>query len=206
MKLLLLLLLLFFASADGRANVDDNFHGIDFKNHVYPYRFSWGKHKQINVRLTNGRYEYDFRDERGWFDFSHVYTADVAGDRRPEAIIMLWHVACGVSCDGGSALFYIYSFDNHRLTPVWQHETGSLADGCGLKSFTANHRTLTLELFGRCSQGKRINSSTGKSRIKDLTSVTLKTNGSRFVVRKRQFFSVPERSVQNYEPEIHISK
>src|SRR5436190_11091994 len=138
MKLLLLpLVIVFFASAAATANTDDNFHGIDFNNHSYPYRFSWGEQKRINVRLTNGKYEYDFRDERGWFDLSHVYVTDLIGDSRPEVIVMLWHVACGVSCDGGSALFYMYSFDNHHLTPVWQYETGDLAYGCGLKSFTA---------------------------------------------------------------------
>ena len=208
MKLLVLPLILFFASSIHLsvtpANIADDFHGIDFKNRSYPYRFSWGK--RINVPLKNGRYEYDFRIERGWFDMSNVYVTDLTNDGRPEAIVMLSHVACGVSCDGGSALFYIYSFDNHRLNLLWQYETGDLAYGCGLKSFTAKRGTITLELFGRCSQRNRTVSSTGKFHIKDLTRVTFKSNGSRFVVRKQQFVSVPERSVLNYEPEINVSK
>src|SRR5215471_18639873 len=113
------------------------------------------------------------------------------------------HVA--VSCDGGSALFYIYSFDKHRLRPLWQYETGDLAYGCGLKSFAAKRGTLTLELFGRCSQGNRTSSSTGKSQIKDLTRLTFKSNGTQFVVHERRFFSVPERSVLNYEPQINVA-
>jgi hypothetical protein len=197
----LLPIFLFFSVA---AYATDNFHGIDFKNRSYPYRFSWGK--RINVPLKNGRYEYDFRTERGWFELSNVYVINLTNDGRPEAIVMLSHVACGVSCDGGSALFYIYSFDSHRLRPLWQFETGDLAYGCGLKSFTAKRSTLTVELFGRCSQRNRTESSTGKFQIKDLTRVTLKTNGSRFVVRKRQFVSVPERSVLNYEPQINVAK
>src|SRR5437660_6577429 len=88
------------------ANVAGDFHGIDFKNRSYPYRFSWGK--RVHIPLKNGRYEYDFRIERGWFDVSHVYVTDLTNDGHSEAIIMIWHVACGVSCDGGSALFYIY--------------------------------------------------------------------------------------------------
>ena len=146
----LVLLLLFLCSAPvhslgSRPTVADDFHGIDFKNRSYPYRFSWGK--RINVHLKNGKYEYDFPDERGWFDVSHIYVTDVTNDGRRDAIVMLWHVACGVSCDGGSALFYIYSFDNHRLKPLWQYETGDLAYGCGLKSFAANRGTLTLAII-----------------------------------------------------------
>jgi hypothetical protein len=208
MKLLMLpLLFLFFATVHPlapHANVADDFHGIDFKNRSYPYRFSWGK--RVHVPLKNGRYEYDVRIERGWFDLSHVYITDLTNDKRPEVIVMIGHVACGVSCDGGSALFYIYSFDNHRLKPLWQYETGDLAYGCGLKSFAANRGTLTLELFGRCSQRNQTASSTGKFQVKDLTRLTFKSNGTRFVVRKRQFFSVPERSVLNYEPQINVAQ
>jgi hypothetical protein len=200
----LLPLAVFFVSAAAPANVDDNFHGIDFKNRSYPYRLSWGK--QVNVSLKNGHYEYDIRTERGWFDLSHVVATDLTNDSRPEVIVMLSHVTCGVSCDGGSALFYIYSFEDHRLKPIWQYETGDLAYGCGLKSFAAKRGTLTLELFGRCSQRNRTASSTGKFQIKDLTRVTLKSNGSRFIVRKRQFVSVPEHSVLNYKPQIHVSQ
>src|SRR5260370_13022465 len=138
MKLYVLpLLVLFFPAVHPivpPANVADDFHGIDVKNRSYPYRFSWGKHKRINVRLESGKYEYDFRDERGWFDLSHVYITNLTNDKRPEAIVMLWHAACGVSCDGGSALFYIYSFDNPRFKPLWQYETGDHAYWCGLKS------------------------------------------------------------------------
>lgn len=208
MKLIVLSLLLLFSGAvhslSPPANVADDFHGIDFTNRSYPYRFSWGK--RVHVPLKHGRYEYDFRFEGGWFDLSHVYLADLTNDKRPEAIVMIWHVSCGVSCDGGAALFYIYSFDNHRLKPLWQYETGDLAYGCGLKSFAAKRGTLTLELFGRCSQRNRTASATGKFRIKDLTRLTLKSNGTRFVVRRRQFFSVPERSVLNYQPRINVSQ
>src|SRR4051812_45853720 len=131
MKLLLSLLFLFSAPIYtlASANVADDFHGIDFKNRAYPYRFSWGKQKRVNVSLKNGKFEYDFGDERGWFDLSDIYISDVTNDTRPEAIVMIWHVACGGSCDGGSALFYVYSFDNHRLKLLWQYETGDLAYG-----------------------------------------------------------------------------
>jgi len=133
-----------------------------------------------------------------------VYISDVTGDNRPEAIVMLWHVACGVSCDGGSALFYIYSFQNRALKPLWQYETGSLAYGCGLKSFAAKETTLTVELFGRCSQRNQTSSVTGKFQVKDATRVTFKLNRTRFVLRKRKFVSLLEQSVLNYEPQINV--
>jgi hypothetical protein len=206
-KLLVLPFLFLFSAAVHspvtRAKETNDFHGIDFGNRAYPYRFSWGK--RIRVLLKSGRYEYDLRPEQGWFTLSAVYVADVAGDKRSEAIVMLSHVACGVSCDGGSALFYIYSFENHQLKPRWQYETGDLAYGCGLKSFSARRGTLIVELFGRCSQRNRTASSTRKFQIRDLTRLTFKSNGTRFVVRKRQFFSVPERSVSNYKPQINVA-
>jgi hypothetical protein len=207
MKLFVLPLLFLFCAAvhplAPPANVADDLHGIDFKNRSYPYRFSWGK--RVHVPLKHGRYEYDFRIERGWFDLSHVYITDLTNDRRREVIVMISHVSCGVSCDGGAVLFYVYSFDNQRLKPLWQYETGDLAYGCGLKSFAAKRGTLTLELFGRCSQRNRTASSTGKFQVNDLTRLTFKSNGTRFVIRKRQFFSVPERSVLNYQPQINVT-
>jgi len=184
--------------------VADNFHGIDFDNHTYPYRCSWGR--KVRVALKSRQYEYDLKMERGWFSLAHVYIQDVTGDNRPEAIVMLWHVACGVSCDGGSALFYIYSFRNRALKPLWQYESGSLAYGCGLKSFTAKGTTLTVELFGRCSQRNQTTSVTGKFQVKDATRVTFKSNGTQFVVRKRKSLSLPERSVLNYEPLINVAQ
>jgi hypothetical protein len=184
--------------------VPDNFHGIDFNNYTFPYRFSWGRN--VRVVLKNGKYEYDLKMERGWFSLAHVYVADVTGDNRPEAIVMLWHVACGVSCDGGSALFYIYSFQNRTLKRLWRYETGSLAYGCGLKSFAANGTALTVELFGRCTQRNRTPSVTGKFHVKDATRVTFQSDRGRFVVRKRKFLSLPEQSVLNYEPQITVAQ
>jgi hypothetical protein len=105
MKLLLLPLMFLFSAPIypfAPAEVADDFYGIDFKNRSYPYRFSWGKHKRVNISLKNGKYEYDFRGERGSFDLSNVYITDITNDTHPEAIVMIRHVACGVSCGGRS--------------------------------------------------------------------------------------------------------
>jgi len=207
MKFLVLPFLLLFASGvhsvAGSANVSDDFDGIDFKNFSYPYRFSSGKY--LNFRLKNGQYEYDFPNARGLVELQHVYMADVTSDQRPEAIVMLLHATCGASCDGGSALFYIYSFRRGRLIPLWQYETGSFGYGCGLKSFSAKRGTMTFELFGRCSRRNQTDSSKGKFLVKDVTRLTFKSNGNSFVLRKRQFFSSPERDVRNYQPEFNVA-
>ena len=192
---------------DNPTLVVDNFHEIDFKNFSYPYTF-WNGRK-VRVALKNGEHEYDIKTDRGWFRLSQVYGTDVTGDKRPEAIVMLWHVSCGASCDGGSALFYIYRFENQKLKLLWEYETGSLAYGCGLKSFTAKGTTLTVEQFGRCSRRNRNlseSSLTGKFQVKGVTRITLRSNRSRFVTSKREFFSSSERSVLNYEPEINIKQ
>ena len=183
-----------------------NFHGFNFNNFSYPYRFWNGRN--VQVPLQNGKHEYDIKIDRGFFRLAHFYVADVTGDGRPEAIVVLWHSSCGASCDGGSALFYIYRFQNQKLKLVWRYETGSLAYGCGLKSFVAKGTTLTVEQFGRCTRRNRnLNetSLTGKFQVDGVTRITLKSNGSRFVARKREFFSTPERSVLNYELQIDIA-
>jgi len=39
--------------------VVEHFHGIDFNNYTYPYKFSWGRN--VRVTLKNGQYEYDLK-------------------------------------------------------------------------------------------------------------------------------------------------
>src|SRR5258705_2026710 len=190
------------SAANSPTIVPDDFKQINFKNFSFPYEFSFGK--RVKVALKNGEYEYDFKDERGSFNLSNVYFVDLTHDRRPEAIVMLWHVGCGVSCDGGAALFYVYSFRKQGLKSLWQYETGSLAYGCGLKSFSANGTKITVELFGRCGNGKDQFSGTGKFQVKDITRMTFESNGSKIVARKRTLISTPERSVLNYEPKVSI--
>jgi hypothetical protein len=181
--------------------VPDKFKRVDFKNFSYPYKFSFGK--KWKLVLKNGESEYDFENDRGWFNLSDVYFIDLTNDRVPEALVMIWHVSCGASCDGGAALFYVYSFDNHKLQSLWQYETGSLAYGCGLKSFTAKGAKIVLELFGRCANDKD-QSSSGKFQVEDITRVTFGAHGRRLRARKREFFPSPTRDVRNYRPEIFI--
>ncbi|MDQ3820728.1 MAG: hypothetical protein M3362_24005, partial [Acidobacteriota bacterium] len=175
--------------------VPDAYKGIDFKNFTYPYQFPHDG-KKINATLRNGEYEFNFEDERGWLSFSEVYYADLTGDGSPEAIVLLWHVSCGGSCNGGSALFYVYTTQQNKLKSLWRCETGSLKYGCGLKSFSVKNKEVTLELFGRCPDGLEESAGTMAFLIKDTTRLTFRFIGRKFLEEKKEFISVPERDVK----------
>lgn len=182
----------------------DAFKNIDFENHLYPYKLPNGK--KINIPSKDGEYEYDFSDDRGWFSFSDPYYVDLTNDENPEAITILGHVSCGVSCDGGAELIYIYTIRQNKLKLLWHYETGSAAYGCGLKSFTIKDRKITMELFGRCSDGEKEYEGMSKFQVKDTTRLTFGFNDRKFVEEKKEFVSVPERNVMNYMPEISINE
>jgi hypothetical protein len=146
------------------------------------------------------------KGDRGWFNLKDVYYSDLTGDGTPEAIVILWHVSCGASCDGGAGLFYVYEARRNKLKPVWQYETGSLAYGCGLKSFAARSREITVELFRRCFDEKEESVGTGKFQAKDTTRLTFGFDGRKFVERKKEIIPAPERSVLNYQPVISINE
>lgn len=189
----------------------DDFKQIDFKNFSYPYKFSYGEKKKINVSLKDGEYEFDFLNDggdRGWFSFKDAYYVDLTSDGKQEAIIILWHVSCGYgSCDGGAGLFYIYTIRQNKLKSLWQFETGSLAYGCGLKSFTVKDGKITMELFrSYIDETSKQNESGKKFYAEDTTRIVFGFNGKKFVEEKKEFIDVPERSVLNYRPEISINE
>ena len=181
------------------------FAHIDFENHSYgSYRLWSGK--KINLRLKNGELEYDYPSEdTGWFNFEDVYYVDVTGDGVPEALVLLSHVGCGVSCDGGAALFYIYSTHKNKLHRIWKYETGSLANGCGLKSFSFDKKEIALEVFGRCTKEATESPGSGKFLIADLTRSVFKYNGRRVVRTGLKFLSTPATDVKNYKSDIRIN-
>ncbi|MDQ3816572.1 MAG: hypothetical protein M3362_02635 [Acidobacteriota bacterium] len=182
-----------------------SFRGIDFKNFSYPYRFSGGRNKAVLLR--DGEYEYEFADDnRGWFTLSDLYFTDLTGDDSPEAIAALWHVSCGASCDGGAGLFYVYTIRRGKLKQLWQFETGSLGYGCGLKSLSTKDKGITIELFGRCFGEENEPPFVFKFQTKDLTRMAYRFDGEKIVEIKKEYISSPERSVQNYRPEISINE
>ena len=178
----------------------ESFEKFDFKNFSYLYQFE--DNSKLLIALKNGWYEFG----SDLFSFHNAYYVDFTGDKQEEAIVLLWHVSCGASCDGGAALVYIYILQQNRLKELWQYETGSVGYGCGLKSFTVKNRKITLELFDRCSAAQIPSNSGFKFSAKDLTSLTFSFNGSKFVQEKKEFMTMPERNVMNYKSEISISQ
>lgn len=186
--------------------IPEEFKQIDFNNFSYPYKFQYGSKRKINIVLKKGEVKYEFKDNKGWFNLSDVYYVDLTGDEKQEAVVMLSHVSCGVSCDGGSALFYVYTLQQNKLKPLWKYETGSLAYGCGLKSLTVQNRKISMQLFGRCIAEKEESASIGKFQVKDITRLSFGFNGTKLLEEEKEFISAPERNVVNYRPQISIDQ
>ena len=179
----------------------EQFDKVDFTNHSYgPYKLSDGK--KIDLSLEYGLLE--LPNDSGWFELKDVYYTDLTGDSREEAIVWLSHVTCSPACDGGASVFYVYTERNGKLKPIWQYETGSYADGCGLQSLTAGGTQIVLELFGRCP-GERMNRpSPTKFIARDLTFVVFAFNGRGFEQKSIEYFESSPSDVKNYEPGIRI--
>lgn len=187
-------------------NVPEEFKLIDFEQMSYPYKFSYNGRK-TNVALKDGKYEYEEKPSGGgWFDLSDVFYVDLTNDKSPEAIVLLWHVSCGGSCDGGTALFYIYSLEKNKLKSLWRFESGSLAYGCGLKSFTVKDKKITMELFGRCFDKTKKSLSMNKFQVKDTTRLTFGFDGKKIVEERKEYISTDVRNVMNYRVEISINE
>ena len=181
--------------------VPENLKHVDFKNHSYGvYALSNG----AEIDLTLYRSELLLPDSLGWFALNDVYYKDVTGDGKAEAIVRLSHVKCDGSCDRAADLFYIYTMRNGRLTTIWQYETGSLAYGCGLKSFTVAGKQLVLELFGQCATQATEYPGTMKFVVKDLTFHLFEFNGQRFVKETSEFVPTGPMNVKGYEPAIRL--
>lgn len=195
----------FVAGQPGKSRtVPQTFEHIDFKNHSYGH-FKILSSKRIALTLKDGELEYDYSvSDRGWVALKDIYYTDTDGDGTTEAIVLLSHVRCGVSCDGGAALIYIYAVRERKLQTPWQYETGSLAYGCGLKSLSVQKKQIVVETFGRCPRSARDYPGPAKYVIENLTRSVFRFNGRRFTRRSLEFISAPARDVRNYKPEIQI--
>lgn len=185
--------------------VPENFAHIDFNNWSYGrYRF-WGK--KLNLTLEHGEQEYPLKEGGGGETFSlrDVFYKDITGDGKPEAIVIITHVDCGVSCDGGSFLFYIYENRKGTLRKLWEYETGSMAYGCGLKSFTVSDKWLFLEMFGHCWQPASSFEVSGKFMVRDHTLSVFRFKGSSFVRQRTEITAAPAADLRSYTPPINLS-
>jgi hypothetical protein len=189
--------------------VPDEFQSIDFKNFSYPVI---GRRR--NIQLTDGKYDFenDEKPDRGWLSFHDVNYFNATGDGKNEAIVELVLVACGGSCDGGSALFYFYQIHNKKVKLQSRLETGSLGYDCGLKSFVLKKTILTLETFRECRfNGVSFNpvnndadNSGGKFLTNRFTRFVLRFNGARFVLEEREVFPYAGEDFRGFEPKIVV--
>ena len=184
--------------------IPENFKHVDFNNWTYGY-YRYGKKKFI-LNLTGGQHVYSSKEEGGGATFSlkDVFYTDVAGDEEPEAIVILSHVECGVSCDGGSDLFYVYASDKTGFSEIWEYETGSMAYGCGLKSLTLSKKEIVLEMFGRCWDPASSDPGPAKFMVKGTSRAVFQFNGNRFVRRLAEVTDTPATDVKNYEAPIRV--
>lgn len=195
-------------------NVPPEFKGIDFKN--FSYQTNW---RNRRVRLTNGQYIHENQEGGGGdtYDFESVDFADLHDGGKPIAVVRLLLVSCGVSCDGGSHLFYFYRVRNRKPSLFWRIETGSPAYECGLKSFVLRQRKLTLEVFKTCQtkgssiqeshdsqQGEDESQSGGKFISHTFTRFGFEFKKGRFIKSSRQVLPNPNPDVRNYKHQISI--
>lgn len=189
---------------------DEDFKAFDFENFSYPFRYNHNN-KDVFFKLQNGKLEFDSADDRGWVSLSETLYVDVTGDGKKEAIILLWHVSCGGSCDGGSALFYIYTLENKKPKLIWQYGTGSLAYGDGLKSFVIKNDSFEIEKFMKCVPDSPENSSPatmtcGKFETQNVVRDSFRYDGEKFVTISSKIIETPITEVKNYSPLVKVEK
>ena len=193
----------------GKGDMPDGFRAVDFKSLTYPTRL------RGQVALKDGEKVYENPEGGGdTFELRDVQFVDITGDGQPEAIAELLVVSCGVSCDGGSHLFYFFAAAGKRPRLLTRLETGSYADrGCALKSFNLDHRSLTLELFRNCRyRGTRFQSlgvsdgSGGKFEAHQSTRFEFVFSGRQFALRHRTVLPFAAGEIKNYEPTIKVGR
>lgn len=183
------------------------FREVDFKNFSYP--ISW---ERRTVRLEGGEREIPDEVSGGVsFDIRNVGYADLTGDGVEEAVVNLSRVSCGGSCDGGSDLFYVYAVRDGRPKLLWRIETGSLGYGCGLKSFAADARGVTIEVFKDCRLEGRNLVEAGEPEVtvfkfgaKRFTRLFFEFEKGTFALKHREVFPSPQEDVKNYSAAVRI--
>jgi hypothetical protein len=188
--------------------VPAEFKEIDFKNFTYPSSFENGQ-----IKLKDGSYEYPRPEGGGGDDFelSGVDFVDLTGDGKKEAVVQLFWLSCGGSCDGGVHLFYVYSIRRNKPELFWRIESGSTAYGCGLKFLAVNGRKINLELFNNCRYKGATPVSTptegefGKFSALVYTRFLFQSDGKKVALKKRDVLPYPQGSAKNYSSEVSIS-
>jgi len=185
--------------------VPSNFKGSDFWTRSYGnYKLSDGTKRELV--LVDGKFR-DFGNSSNWFDLSDVFYTDLTGDGTPEAIVMITHLECGRTCDGGKTLIYIYSHRYGVLHEILKYESGSGLEGCSLKSLIVKNERLSLDLFGRCPKaGDPQEFITHESdKTYNLTRLDFAFDGLLLTQKNRTVRMVPNRNEVSYGVEVRIS-
>lgn len=179
--------------------VPDEFKNVDFKNFKYPI-----------AQLKNGEYEEIDEKHNGGttYYFDDVFYSDLNNDGASEAIIMLYAVSCGGSCDGGRSIIYFYSARNGQPKLIDTLEMGSRSSGCSLKSFAVKDKKIFVEQFGNCKEKSTFNKDelpSCKFCVKNLTRSVYHFEKNYKLVRDTvEEIETPETNVMNYSAEISI--
>ena len=183
--------------------VPTNFKGLDFATHSYgDYQLSDGTNRHLV--LIDGKFR-DFGDASNWFDLNDVFYTDLTGDGKPEAIVMITHLECGRTCDGGKNLLYVFSQKSGVVNQILKYESGSGLEGCSLKSLVVKNGRLSLDLFGRCPQPAGTSQEFVTQETYNLTRLDFSFNGTELVQKNKTVLLVPNRHEVSYGVEVRIT-
>lgn len=179
--------------------VSDEFIKVDFKNFKYPH-----------ARLKNGEYVEKRKNSAGGttYSFDDVFFIDLNGDKKKEAVVMLYAVSCGGSCDGGRSIVHIYSPEKGKAKLIDILEMGSRSSGCSLKTFSIKEQKIFIEQFGRCKKNSKYEENRPNSCkfcSKDLTRSVCSIKNSELIRESVEEIETPVINIMNYFAEISIS-
>lgn len=187
------------ARNDNFRQVPDEFKGIDFENFKFPL-----------VRLKNGKFIEDDEFIGGTtFSFSDAFFADLTNDTKKEAIVMLYAVRCGGSCDGGRSIIHFYLPEKSKPKLIDWIELGSRSGGCSLKSFKIKDKKIFVEQFGKCAKDSTYEENRDyscKFCVKDLTRSIYSIKNYELFRESIEEIETPETNVINYLAEISINE
>ena len=196
------------ASTEPETEAPAEFKNVDFRNFTYPSSFEHG-----NIKLKDGLYEYPRPEGGGGDDFElrGLNFVDLNADGKKEALVQIFWLSCGGSCDGGVHLFYVYSIRQNKPVLFWRIESGSPGYGGGLKSFAIKGQKITLELFNNCRYrgvtplSVPTEGEFGKFSALVYTRFLFESGGRGVALKKREVFPFPPGDAKNYRAEISIS-
>jgi hypothetical protein len=179
------------------------FERIDFENRSYG-AYTSAEGKKIELRLMDG--EFRLPNDSGQFSLMDVYYRDLTGDGLQEAIVWLSHLHCNEgSCNRRTDLFYVYSLRDRTLKPIWEYETGSYAEGCGLRAITFWQKQINLMLFGECPGPAMDHPAPANYISRGFTHILLEFDGRHFTQAATEFYITPPTDLHDYKPAININ-